>query len=200
MLSSNSSEKISLSLKYLYFIAKFFFRSIKVLDENDHAPVVESPSQKEPACTSITEFHDSKEIVTTIRASDADDPATPNGQLRFEIRGGSAADLFMMKQVDPWNANIYARTKLNKLYGNYSLDINIKDLGTPQKSIEMKLDICIQDYNDHAPFFVSPINNYTIRVAEVIGIKFSSALNEINVLNSSERNSWPINRSSLRQR
>lgn len=141
--------------------------SIKVLDENDHAPVIEFPSQKEPACTSITEFHDSKEVVTIIRATDADDPTTPNGQLRFEIRGGSAADLFVLRQFDPWNANVFARSKLNKLYGNYSLDINVKDLGTPSKAVDMKLDICIQDYNDHAPYFVSPINNYTIRVPEV---------------------------------
>lgn len=141
--------------------------SIKVLDENDHAPVIEFPSQNEPACSSITEFHDTKEVVTSIRASDDDDPATPNGQLRFEIRGGSAADLFVLKQVDPWTANVYARTKLNRLYGNYSLNINVKDLGTPQKSVDMNLDICIQDYNDHAPYFVSPINNYTIRVPEV---------------------------------
>lgn len=105
--------------------------------------------------------------MTSIRATDADDPATPNGQLRFEIRGGSGADLFMLKQVDPWNANVFAREKLNKLYGNYSLNISVKDLGTPQMFVDMKLDICIQDYNDHAPYFVSPIANYTIRVPEV---------------------------------
>lgn len=138
-----------------------------MLDENDHAPVVEFPSQREPACTSITEFHEMKEIVTGIKASDADDPMTPNGQLRFDVRGGTGADMFVVKQVDPWNANVYSLTKLNKLYGNYTLDINIRDLGSPQRSVEMKLDICIQDYNDHAPYFLSPINNYTIRVPEV---------------------------------
>lgn len=140
---------------------------IKILDENDHLPAIEFPSQKEPACVSITEFHDTKEIVTAIKASDADDPSSPNGQVRFDIRGGSAADMFTLKQIDPWNANVYARNKLNKKYGNYSLDIVVKDLGTPQMSIDLKLDICVQDFNDHAPFFISPINNYTIRIAEV---------------------------------
>lgn len=129
--------------------------------------MIEYPSQTEPSCTSITEFHDTKEIVTSIRATDADDSTSPNGQLRYEVRGGSAADLFVLKQIDAWNANIFARTKLNKMYGNYSLDIVVKDLGTPQNAINLKLDICIQDYNDHAPYFVSPINNYTIRVPEV---------------------------------
>lgn len=143
---------------------------IKILDENDHAPVIEFPSQKEPSCTSITEFHDIKEVVTSIRVNDADDPSSPNGQVRFEIRGGSGADLFMIKQTDPWNANIFARNRLNKKYGNYTLDILVKDLGTPQMSVDMKHDICVQDFNDHAPYFVSPINNYTIRVAEVIKI------------------------------
>lgn len=151
-------------LNFLIFIFSNF-HSIKVLDENDHAPVV--ISHQEPSCTSITEFHDQKEIVTSVRATDADDPATPNGQLRFEILGGSAADMFVLKQTDPWSANIYARRKLNKLYGNYTLQLNIKDLGTPQKAVKMELNLCIQDYNDHAPYFISPINNYTIRVPEV---------------------------------
>lgn len=149
------------------------------MDENDHAPVIEFPSQKEPACTSITEFHDIKEVVTLIRASDADDPTTPNGQLRFDIRSGTGADLFVLKQVDPWNANIYARSKLNKLYGNYSLNVNVKDLGTLQKSVDLHLDICIQDYNDHAPYFVSPMNNYTIRVPEV---KFEDFSNQSSII------------------
>lgn len=136
------------------------------MDENDHAPLIESPSQIEPSCVSITEFHEPKEIVTTIKASDADDPTTPNGQVKFEVKGGSGADLFIVKQTDPWNANVYARTRLNKRYGNYSLTINVKDMGNPSRGIEMKLDICVQDYNDHAPYFVSPMNNYTIRVPE----------------------------------
>lgn len=143
-----------------------YLSSIKVLDVNDHAPVIESPSQKEPACISITEFHEPKEVVTTVRVSDADDPTTPNGQVRFEVKGGTGADYFTMKQIDPWNANIYARGKLNKKYGNYSLNIHAKDMGTPTRSVDIKLDICVQDYNDHAPKFISPMNNYTIRVAE----------------------------------
>lgn len=136
------------------------------MDENDHAPVIESPSQLEPSCVSITEFHEPKEIVTSIRASDADDPTTPNGQVKFDVKGGSGADLFIVKQIDPWNANVYARARLNKRYGNYSLTIHVKDMGNPPKSVEMQLDICVQDYNDHAPYFISPMNNYTIRVPE----------------------------------
>lgn len=89
--------------------------------------------------------------------------------------------MFVLKQVDPWNANIYARAKLNKLYGNYSLSINVKDLGTPQKSVDMNLDICIQDYNDHAPYFVSPINNYTIRVPEVKNSKINQKNMKLNI-------------------
>jgi hypothetical protein len=75
--------------------------------------------------------------------------------------------MFFVHQTDPWNANVFARNSLIKKYGNYTLKILVKDLGTPPKSIDMKLDICVQDFNDHAPYFVSPINNYTIRVAEV---------------------------------
>lgn len=120
--------------------------SIRVMDENDHAPIIESPSQLEPSCVSITEFHDPKEIVTSIKASDADDPSTPNGQVKFDVKGGTGADLFIVKQIDPWNANVYARARLNKRYGNYSLAINVKDMGSPSRSIELKLDICVSAY------------------------------------------------------
>ena len=105
--------------------------------------------------------------MTTLRATDADETSSPNGQVKFEIKGGTAVDYFVIKQTDHWNANIFARHKLNGLYGNHSLVIVARDLGIPANLVEIKLDICIQDYNDHAPVFISPINNFTIRVAEV---------------------------------
>lgn len=73
----------------------------------------------------------------------------------------------MIKQVDPWLAQVYAKRPLNGLYGNYSLLLLSKDLGQPQNVIKNNFDVCVLDYNDHAPVFVSPAgNNFTIRVPE----------------------------------
>lgn len=75
-------------------------------------------------------------------------------------------ELFELKQVDPWTAYIVAATSLRNKYGNYTLVINIRDLGVPPNVVTKSLDICISDFNDHAPIFISPLHNTTIRVPE----------------------------------
>lgn len=76
-------------------------------------------------------------------------------------------DLFKLIQHDPWNCEIFARQSLHDYYGNYTLLLNARDLGTPQNNAEAELNISILDFNDHAPQFESPSNNVTIRVPEV---------------------------------
>lgn len=48
------------------------------MDVNDNPPQLHLPSQ----CINITEFHEPQQAVTTIHASDADDPNTSNGQVQ----------------------------------------------------------------------------------------------------------------------
>lgn len=48
--------------------------------------------------------------------------------------------------------------------------IRIHDLGVPSNFISKTLDICISDYNDHAPTFVQPLRNSTVRIPENITI------------------------------
>lgn len=54
--------------------------SIKIIDENDSPPIIEMVSSVE-----ITEYHDPKEVITTIKTKDADDPNTPNGKTKIII-------------------------------------------------------------------------------------------------------------------
>lgn len=74
--------------------------------------------------------------------------------------------LFELRQLDPWNAQIYASRTLRNKFGNYSLTITTKDLGVPPNLVHHTLDICVSDYNDHAPVFVRPLHNTTVRVPE----------------------------------
>ena len=54
-------------------------------DVNDEVPVIE----KRTECSIITEFHERNDIITIIRATDGDDPATPNGRIKFSILEGN---------------------------------------------------------------------------------------------------------------
>ena len=76
-------------------------------------------------------------------------------------------DLFKLVQSDHWNCDVVAKRSLQGYYGNYTLNVKAKDLGTPSNIAEAQLEISILDFNDHAPYFVSPMNNVTIRVPEV---------------------------------
>lgn len=120
------------------------------------------------SCVQITEFHDTKDIVALIKAKDNDDPNTDNGKIKFEISSEYDVNLFYLKQIDPWSANILASQPLNNFYGNYTVYVTARDLGTPANVVLEKLEICVTDYNDHAPIFISPANNLTIRIPEVM--------------------------------
>lgn len=76
--------------------------------------------------------------------------------------------LFELEPVDAWSARLLSVGSLKGRYGNYSLTVEASDLGKPPKSAIANLDICITDFNDNAPVFISPPHNTTIRIAEVI--------------------------------
>lgn len=137
--------------------------TITILDVNDEAPVFLSFPE---SCVAITEFHEPKDTITLLKASDADDPNTPNGQVAFAILAGNEKKLFELEPVDAWSARLSSVGSLKGRYGNYSLTVEATDLGSPPKSAIANLDICITDFNDNAPIFVSPPHNTTIRIAE----------------------------------
>lgn len=61
----------------------FFFR-IKILDVNDSPPIIDMPNLVE-----ITEYHEIRDVIASIKATDADDPRTLNGKLKITIAGGT---------------------------------------------------------------------------------------------------------------
>lgn len=132
------------------------------MDENDSPPVLHLP----PACVQITEYHDLNEIITKITATDEDDPESGNGMVEFQIVGGNERQLFKLIQRDANTAVLYARDFLQGKYGNYSLRVSVSDKGIPPNVVHGELSVCVADSNDHAPVFISPTTNTTIRVAE----------------------------------
>ncbi|OAD57365.1 Cadherin-23 [Eufriesea mexicana] len=139
---------------------------VTVSDVNDNPPKMDIPS----TCVTISEFHDVKDIIFVIKVKDADDPATPNGRVKIRILSGNELGLFILEQTDHWTANIKAAHSLRGKFGNYSLHLEARDLGSPVNKDTSTLNICVTDYNDNPPVFISPQHNTTIRVAENVTI------------------------------
>ncbi|XP_047739893.1 cadherin-23 [Hyalella azteca] len=135
---------------------------VDIADINDEVPVFDPRS----GCSTVTEFHAAGDAVAVVRASDADDPEGGNGKIRFSITGGNDKGLFDIETIDMNSARIITRAPLVGLYGNYTIMVAATDLGDPPNEMLQPVDVCVTDYNDHPPRFVSPNSNLTIRVPE----------------------------------
>ena len=123
-------------------------------DENDQTPVFETLS----GCVSVTEFHDTRVPLTTIHATDGDDPNTPNGHIQFSIESGNELSLFGLVGVDAVSVRLLALQPLVGRHGNYTLKLRAQDRGSPPNSAFQEVNICVSDFNDHAPVFIRPDN------------------------------------------
>ncbi|XP_060803722.1 cadherin-23 [Amyelois transitella] len=137
---------------------------VYIEDVNDNPPILQLPEE----CTTITEFHNPREPIVSLSATDADDPALPNGRVQFHLVGGKGHDLFRFDQVggDANTGRLFAKQSLQDRFGNYTLLVEARDLGVPPNTVRGELRICVSDYNDHAPVFVHPPQNVTIKVPE----------------------------------
>ncbi|XP_053979716.1 cadherin-23 [Hylaeus volcanicus] len=139
---------------------------VTVTDVNDNPPKMDIPA----SCITISEFHDVKDLIFVIKAKDADDPTTPNGRVKIRILSGNELGLFILEQTDHWAANLKAAHSLRGKFGNYSLVVEVRDLGSPSNKDTSILNICVTDYNDNPPMFISPQHNTTIRVPENVTV------------------------------
>ncbi|KZC14307.1 Cadherin-23 [Dufourea novaeangliae] len=139
---------------------------VTVTDVNDNLPKMDIPS----TCITISEFHDVKDLIFAVKAKDADDPTTPNGRVKIRILSGNELGLFILEQTDYWTANLKAARSLRGKFGNYSLSLEARDHGIPSNKEASILNICVTDYNDNPPVFISPQHNTTIRVPENVTV------------------------------
>lgn len=137
--------------------------TVTVSDVNDNAPEFDHFPE---SCVSITEFHEIGDTVLLLKATDADDPETPNGKVKFHIEDGNDLGLFETRYVDTLSARLITTQSLKTLYGNHTLLLRVEDMGNPVRSALATLNICVTDFNDNAPKFISPPHNVTIRIPE----------------------------------
>ncbi|KAL1490790.1 hypothetical protein ABEB36_013427 [Hypothenemus hampei] len=136
--------------------------NVTILDVNDNKPEL----TVESGCVNITEFHEPGKPITIVRTTDRDDPKTRNGQVIIDIADGNQEDLFELHQVTDYSSQVRPSSSLKGRFGNYTLLIRAQDLGNPSFLVEEPLSICVTDYNDHPPKFLSPPHNSTLRVPE----------------------------------
>ncbi|KAK6628109.1 hypothetical protein RUM44_010591 [Polyplax serrata] len=135
---------------------------VKIIDVNDEVPEFEEIE----SCVTVTEFHEVRETITVVKAFDNDDPLTPNGRILFAIVEGNGNSLFQIENLDYTTARITAAVPLKGFYGNYTLTVEAKDLGSPPNTVTTNVPICITDFNDNAPVFLHPARNVTVKIPE----------------------------------
>lgn len=84
----------------------------------------------------------------------------------MDISSGNHYELFALQQVNEFSGEIRSLRSLRGKHGNYTLIVRAQDLGTPSHLVDGALHICVTDFNDHAPVFISPPHNSTLRVPE----------------------------------
>lgn len=78
------------------------------------------------------------------------------------------AEVFDVETLADNQARILTKNSIRGKVGNYSLTLKARDQGFPTLNSIEKFNVCVQDVNDHAPVFIKPPQNYTIRIPEVI--------------------------------
>ena len=119
---------------------------VTISDVNDRRPVFEDPGD---TCSVVTEFHDITDPVVTVKAADADDATTPNGQVVFSLVSGNEENLFRLETTSEGTAKVYPNQSLKGHYGNYTLTVQADDRGNPPNSATAQYSICVQVNNGH---------------------------------------------------
>ncbi|CAG0922117.1 unnamed protein product [Notodromas monacha] len=146
---------------------------VEVLDVNDEPPIFVQPSPNSrsgdgtsEACSTITEFHPPGDTVGLVSVRDADDISTPNGWVTFSIEAGDEEGFFHVENTDFQSGRVLTTRPLVGRFGNYNLTIRATDRGFPPLYTSTVMEICVLDFNDHEPVFLSPPNNSTFRIPE----------------------------------
>ena len=167
--------------------------TILVKDLNDNFPLFDKHTlgitNDQRTCFQVNEFHQEGSTIARISATDADEPASVNGKVRFSIVGGNELNLFDILNGQPMHeqfssvglengdyhhhlmsirhyAKLVSKHSLRERIGNYSLTIKVQDYGHPSKETTEQLCINVFDVNDQAPIFKQPLVNQTLKIPE----------------------------------
>ena len=135
------------------------------VSRNDGVPEFISPQVGDVA--TVLEESSAGSFVFQCEAYDPDDPNTANGKLVYSFpQDGSI--IHQLFDINPNTGLITTLAALDReTRSEYSLIIEVKDLGTPVQQATRTLTIVVKDVDDHAPMFDRQKNSVPLRLEVV---------------------------------
>ncbi|XP_074850070.1 protocadherin-23 [Carettochelys insculpta] len=133
---------------------------LRVTDINDQAPAFAQPRYR----AAVSEAAAPGTAVLRLSASDADEPGSPNAQVRYalEAAAGQPAgpELF---RIDPRSGLVSTRRRLDReREAALELRVVARDLGEPPLSASCLLSVRVEDANDNEPRFERQLYNASL--------------------------------------
>uniref|UniRef100_A0A8C3B786 Cadherin domain-containing protein n=1 Tax=Cairina moschata TaxID=8855 RepID=A0A8C3B786_CAIMO len=121
---------------------------LRVADLNDEAPAFAQPHYR----AAVSEAASPGTAVLRLSASDADEPGSPNAEVRYALEGAPAA--LALLRIDARSGAVSTRARLDReRQAALELRVVARDGGRPPRSASARLSVRLEDANDNEPRF-----------------------------------------------
>ncbi|CAM5108092.1 unnamed protein product [Eretmochelys imbricata] len=132
---------------------------LRIADINDQPPAFPQPRYR----AAVSEAASPGTTVLRLSASDADEPGSPNAQVRYALEaapGAAGPELF---HIDPLSGVISTRRGLDReREAALELRVVARDLGEPPLSASCLVSVLVEDANDNEPVFEQQVYNASL--------------------------------------
>ncbi|XP_043369203.1 protocadherin-23 isoform X2 [Dermochelys coriacea] len=132
---------------------------LRIADINDQPPAFPQPRYR----AAVSEAASPGTTVLRLSASDADEPGSPNAQVRYALEaapGPGGPELF---RIDPLSGVISTRRGLDReREAALELRVVARDLGEPPLSASCLVSVLVEDANDNEPVFEQQVYNASL--------------------------------------
>lgn len=121
---------------------------LRVADLNDEAPAFPQPHYS----ASVSEAASPGTVVLRLSASDADEPGSPNAEVRYALEGEPST--LALLRIDPQSGAVSTRARLDReRQAALELRVVARDGGSPPRTAACRLSVRVEDANDNEPRF-----------------------------------------------
>ncbi|CAN0129353.1 unnamed protein product [Bubo scandiacus] len=121
---------------------------LRVADLNDEAPAFPQPHYR----AAVSEAASPGTTVLRLSASDADEPGSPNAEVRYALEGDPAA--LALLRIDARSGAVSTRARLDReRQAALELRVVARDGGRPPRAAACRLSVRVEDANDNEPRF-----------------------------------------------
>ncbi|XP_030127331.4 protocadherin-23 [Taeniopygia guttata] len=132
---------------------------LRVADLNDETPAFPQPHYR----AAVSEAASPGTAVLRLSASDADEPGSPNAEVRYALEGDAAA--LALLRIDARSGAVSTRARLDReRQAALELRVVARDGGVPPRAAACRLSVRVEDANDNEPRFARAV--YRARLPE----------------------------------